>query len=105
MVAKGKGRAGIRQRKPISRSSDTQEWGLEKPADFKFLTVRNSIRRGRVCVRSFMPANRAKCTKQCAANEDSGEANNLRLCSLMFAYVRLVGEKCLRTCADSFLWA
>ncbi len=26
---------------------------------------------------------------------DSGEANNLRLCSLMFAYVRLMGEKLL----------
>src|SRR6266704_3192877 len=27
---------------------------------------------------------------------DSGEANNVRLCSLVFAYVRLIGEKLLR---------
>src|SRR6266446_9584863 len=31
-----------------------------------------------------------------ASAKESGEANNLRLCSLMFAYVRLMGEKCLR---------
>src|SRR6266446_8285013 len=29
-----------------------------------------------------------------ASARESGEANNLRLCSLMFAYVRLIGKKC-----------
>src|SRR6266705_1815090 len=31
------------------------------------------------------------------------EWGNVRLCSLMVAYVRFIGEKCLRACADSFL--
>ena len=33
---------------------------------------------------------------RCRREGLSGEANNLRLCSLMFAYVRLMGEKILR---------
>ena len=35
--------------------------------------------------------------------ERAMEWGNVRLCSLMFAYVRFIGEKCLSTCADSFL--
>src|SRR6266852_1116673 len=101
METKGNCGSEIRPRKPDSRNSERpMESARNREADILTADYRMSADRGPCkcgrCARPPQKPKRGGGQPKLMHPERAMEWKNVRLCSLMFAYVRLTGKKMLR---------